>query len=101
VARPPDGAGTGRIGGNDERVATVGLVDRIGWSVLSSGLFLVLAAVVSERSGTRANIGGHLVNTHVTATYVLACLGAVLVVNGFVLLSYSGPEEPAGTDREP
>jgi hypothetical protein len=75
------------------------LVDRIGWSVLTSGLFLILAAVASELSGTRAGIGGHAVNTHVTATYVLACLGVVLVANGFVLLSYPSPEKRAEDHR--
>ena len=35
------------------------LVDRIGWSVSTSGLFLILAAVVSEMSGTQANISSH------------------------------------------
>jgi len=76
------------------------LVDRMGWSVLGSGLFLVLAAVVSELSGTDATIGGHAVNMHVTATYVLACLGIVLVANGFVLLSHTKPAQGAEDPRD-
>ena len=64
------------------------LVERIGWSVGLSGLFLMLAAAASEMTGTDAFIGGHHVNTHVTATWVLACLGLVLAANGIVLLGY-------------
>ena len=64
------------------------LVERIGWSVGLSGLFLMLAAAVSEMTGTDAFIGGHHVNTHVTATWVLACLGLVLTANGLVLIGY-------------
>jgi hypothetical protein len=64
------------------------LVDRMGWSALASGLFLVVAAVGSELSGTQANVSDHVINTHAPATLVLACLGIVLVANGFVLLSH-------------
>jgi hypothetical protein len=74
------------------------LVQRIGWSLLWSGVFLVLAALVSEWSGTRARIGGHVVNTHVTATFVLGSLGLVLVANAFVVFAATtqkkGVEDP-------
>lgn len=72
------------------------LVDRMGWSALGSGLFLILAAVVSERTGTQAQVSGTVINTHAPATLVLACLGIVLVANGFVLLSHS--DAGKGTD---
>ena len=62
------------------------LVERIGWSLLCSGLFLILAAVGAEKTGTQAEIGGHVVNTHVTATWVLGCLGLVVVANGLAVL---------------
>ncbi len=65
------------------------LVDRMGWSALGSGLFLILAAVGSELSGTQADVSDHVINTHAPATLVLACLGIVLVANGFVLLSHT------------
>ena len=76
------------------------LVDRIGWSVLTSGLFLILAAVGSELSGTQANISNNVVNTHATATLVLACFGIVLVANRFVLLSHPSPETGAEVRRD-
>ena len=66
------------------------LAGRIGWWLGISGVFLVAAAVVCEASGTQADIGGHQVNTHVTATWVLACLGIVLIGNGIALLVAAG-----------
>ena len=76
------------------------LVDRMGWSVLASGLFLILAAVGSELSGTQANVGDNVINTHAPATLVLACLGIVLVANGFVLLSHTERETADETRRD-
>jgi hypothetical protein len=75
------------------------LVDRMGWSALASGLFLMVAAVGSELSGTQADVSNHVINTHAPATLVLACLGIVLVANGFVLLAHTSrsaqdPEAP-------
>jgi hypothetical protein len=72
------------------------LVDRMGWSALASGLFLILAAVGSELSGTQATVGDNVINTHAPATLVLTCLGIVLVANGFVLLSHT--DAGKGTD---
>jgi hypothetical protein len=72
-------------------------VERIGWSLLWSGLFLILAAVLAEMSGTKANIGGHVVNTHVTATWVLGCLGLVGFANGLSVLA--GNAQKKGADR--
>jgi F0F1-type ATP synthase membrane subunit c/vacuolar-type H+-ATPase subunit K len=73
------------------------LVDRMGWSVLGSGLFLGLAAIVSDRTGTHVAVGAatdpHVINTHTPATLVLTFLAVVLVVNGFVLLSYEAGSE--------
>ena len=70
----------------------IDLVDRMGWSALASGLFLMVAAVGSELSGTEADVN-HVINTHAPATLVLACLGIVLVANGFVLLSHTSAGE--------
>ena len=69
------------------------LAGRIGWWLGISGVFLVVAAVVCEASGTQADIGGNQVNTHVTATWVLACLGIVLVGNGIALLVAAGKHD--------
>jgi hypothetical protein len=76
------------------------LVDRMGWSALASGLFLVVAAVGSELSGTQANVSDHVINTHAPATLVLACLGIVLVANGFVLLSHRDTDRSDESRRD-
>jgi hypothetical protein len=64
------------------------LAGRIGWWLGLSGVFLVVAAVICEKTGAHAVIGGSDVNTHVAATWVLACLGMVLLGNGIALLAY-------------
>jgi len=76
------------------------LVERIGWSLLWSGCFLILAAGVAELSGTKANIGGHVVNTHVTATWVLGCLGLVVVANALVVLGGNVPKKDADDQND-
>ena len=76
------------------------LVDRMGWSALASGLFLILAGVVSEASGTQANVSNNVINTHAPATLVLVCLGIVLVANGFVLLSHTESDTSDETHRD-
>jgi hypothetical protein len=72
------------------------LTARIGWWIGLSGIFLVVAAVVCESTGTRARIAGHVVNTHVTATWVLACLGLVLLGNGLALLAFGNARKAGG-----
>ncbi len=65
------------------------LAGRIGWWIGLSGIFLVAAAVVCERTGAHAVIGGSHVNTHVAGTWVLASLGVVLMGNGLALMAYA------------
>jgi drug/metabolite transporter (DMT)-like permease len=59
----------------------------MGWSSATSGVLMALAAAVCQTTGTAAlTSGGDTVNTHTPATWVLAVVGAVLLVNGLVLV---------------
>jgi len=78
----------------------MGLAGRIGGWLGCSGVFLVVAAFICERTGARAVIGGSSVNTHVTATWVLACLGLVLLGNGIALLVFASEKQSSSSIPE-
>lgn len=76
------------------------LLERVGWSLATSGVFMALAAAACQATGTVAlTSSGDSVNTHTPATWVLAVLGVVLLVNGLVLVGATrsaapGPDVP-------
>jgi hypothetical protein len=75
------------------------VLERVGWALGWSGVFVALAAVVCQQTGTSAlTSSGDSVNTHTPATWVLGVLGAVLLVNGIALVSAAKP--PNGADRD-
>jgi hypothetical protein len=64
------------------------LAEKLGWSLLTSGLLMIVAAVASNRTGTHAQSTAGEINTHAPATWVLGTLGIVLVINAVALFSW-------------
>jgi len=65
------------------------LAEKLGWTLLSSGLLMIVAAYACHRTGKHALItSGDTINTHAPATWVLATLGMVLVINSFALFGW-------------
>jgi hypothetical protein len=72
------------------------VLERVGWSLGMCGVFTAMAAVVCQLTGTSAlTSSGDTVNTHTPATWVLAVLGTVLLVNGIVLVTTTQASERA------
>jgi hypothetical protein len=79
------------------------LAEKLGWSLLTSGLLMIVAAVASNRTGTHAQSTAGEINTHAPATWVLGTLGIVLVINALALFSWVREQKavPATTDDVP
>jgi thiosulfate reductase cytochrome b subunit len=64
------------------------LAEKLSWSLLSSGLLMIVLAVASHRTGIHAQVTGGRVNTHAPATWILATFGLVFVINSLALFSW-------------
>ena len=72
------------------------LAEKLGWTLLSSGLLMIVAAYASHRTGKHALItSGDTINTHAPATWVLATLGIVLVINSLALFAWVSEQKGA------
>jgi hypothetical protein len=76
------------------------LAEKLAWSLLSSGLLLVVLAVASHRTGKHVMTSGGAVNTHAPATWVLASIAVVLVINALALFSWVSEQKTAEASRE-
>jgi hypothetical protein len=78
------------------------LLERIGWYLGLSGVGTIIAAGLCQITGTSAlTSGGDSVNTHTPATWVLATMGLVLVVNAIGLLGHARERDGLGPERSP
>jgi hypothetical protein len=64
------------------------LAEKLAWSLATSGLLMIVVAVASDRTGTHAQTAGGEVNTHAPATWVLATLGVVFLINALALAAW-------------
>ena len=69
------------------------LAEKLAWTLMSSGLLLVVLAVASHRTGVHVQSSGGEVNTHAPATWVLGSLGIVLVINACALFSWANEQK--------
>jgi hypothetical protein len=78
------------------------LAEKLGWSLLSSALLMIVAAFASNRTGKHAlTTTGDMINTHAPATWVLGTLGLVLLINAVVLFAWVNEQKAQARDEPP